>query len=71
MANVRKKGKRKYQFWLGPTHREMLDRICEEEGLNMVDTVRELLAFYYKVKGLKLNETTNKETKTIKAKIKK
>ena len=48
MPNVRKKGKKKFQFWLAPSHAELLKEISEKMGLNMSETVRELLMRYNK-----------------------
>lgn len=70
MANVRNKSMRKYQFWLGPTHQEMLNTICEKEGLTKSNTIRELLALYYKSKGLLLVNEKEEETKQTKTKQK-
>ena len=48
MANQRKKGKRKLGFWFTEGEIEILKYIAEVEGLNMVDTIRHVLAMHHK-----------------------
>ena len=48
MANQRKLGKKKLGFWFTEGEIEVLKFIGKVEGLNMVDTLRHVLAKHHK-----------------------
>ena len=55
MGNQRKKGKKKYSFWLTEAEGSLLKEMAEIEEINMTDVFRTLLIEKAKKKGILSN----------------